>query len=276
MPLWSDGVIKTRFLSVPKGTKAVISKEGVWNLPTGTVLVKNFSTRNQNGSVKRLETRIIKKDESGWRFSSYKWNDNQDNAFLLAAEVSENIALWDTKSGTKNEFKWTYPATSCLNCHTGAAGKVLGVKTEQLNKGSQLQGFIDQGLVENNDPHAFSKKYVDYFSHNVNAEKFSRDYLEVNCSVCHRPMGGTPFNMDLQTQTSLDNMNVVNIDSIEFDKDGEALKRVWPKFPLKSTLYTRMLRTDEKECLRSVQKLSMRRPHKRSKNGLRVFNIIGS
>src|SRR4029077_20281832 len=60
MPLWSDGASKRRWLSLPANGKIHIGADGHWDLPVGTVLIKEFSVGG-----KRVETRLLMHHDDG-------------------------------------------------------------------------------------------------------------------------------------------------------------------------------------------------------------------
>jgi len=67
-PLWSDGAGKRRWVALPPGGRIHIADDGHWDLPIGTVLVKEFSLGN-----KRVETRLlVHHDDGDWAGYSYE------------------------------------------------------------------------------------------------------------------------------------------------------------------------------------------------------------
>ena len=64
-PLWSDGALKQRWLSVPAGATIGFNEEGAFDYPPGTVLVKHFGMlldESMPERVERLETRFLVAD----------------------------------------------------------------------------------------------------------------------------------------------------------------------------------------------------------------------
>ncbi|MEO0471782.1 MAG: PQQ-dependent sugar dehydrogenase [Bacteroidota bacterium] len=86
-PLWSAGTDKLRWVAIPNDgvidspdEQISYSEEGNWNLPIGTVFIKQFN----NPDGKKLETRVwIHGTDSVWFGATYKWNANDTDADLL-------------------------------------------------------------------------------------------------------------------------------------------------------------------------------------------------
>src|SRR5262249_32157121 len=77
-PLWSDAAHKERFLAVPGLLPIEMMPSRGWNFPDGTVLVKTFSLETEAGnpaSRRRIETRLLTKQEGEWAGYTYLWDD---------------------------------------------------------------------------------------------------------------------------------------------------------------------------------------------------------
>ena len=100
-PLWSDGAIKQRFIALPGDGKIDAGTSHGWNFPEGTVLVKTFSLETTAGnpaSRRRIETRLLTKQLGQWAGYSYRWNDAQTDAALVAA-AGEDVPFAIADSG---------------------------------------------------------------------------------------------------------------------------------------------------------------------------------
>ena len=207
-PLWSDGAVKSRWILVPEGRSIGFEKAGSWTFPAGTVFVKHFEIVTDeslpDAPRRRLETRFLVRNAAGAAFgASYRWRPEGSDADLLESATTEEIAI-RTEHGERKQT-WSYPGPrDCLQCHTPAAGYVLGVNTRQLNgKGghplvdwSRAGKFgkpLDAGaladlprLVALDDPSARPEEKV-------------RSYLDVNCAHCHRP-GGVRARFDARAE----------------------------------------------------------------------------
>src|SRR6185436_3895299 len=96
--------------------KIKVLPDGDWDLPNGSVLMKQFSVAG-----KRVETRLfVRHDDGGWAGYSYRWDDAETDATLLPANLATPV--------------WYYPSRSeCVTCHSAAANGTLGLETGQLN-----------------------------------------------------------------------------------------------------------------------------------------------
>ena len=121
-PFWSDNAVKDRYIGLPNGQSIAVQQSGDWDFPNGTVLVKNFRV-----GTRLVETRLFMRHPDGnWGGFSYAWNAQQTDATLVQGGATRDIG------GGQN---WIFPSESqCLECHTGAAGRSLGLETAQLNR----------------------------------------------------------------------------------------------------------------------------------------------
>ena len=122
-PFWSDGADKLRWMALPNGQQITIGADGDWSFPNGTVLVKNFKLGTQ-----LIETRLFMRHTNGnWGGYTYQWNAAQTAATLVKGGLITHIAPPANQD-------WIYPSEAqCLQCHTNAAGRSLGLETAQLN-----------------------------------------------------------------------------------------------------------------------------------------------
>ena len=123
-------------------------------------------------------------------------------------------------------------------------GGVLGVKEQQIHRKGQMQQWINKGMLQFNPSFKSITSYPDYHAPITDNTKFVRAYLDVNCSSCHRPQGPTPINIDLRFTTKLEDMNLIDVDSLDVDAAGLSLKRLVKGNAEDSTLYRRMNTTD--------------------------------
>ena len=166
-PLWSDGAAKERFIGIP-GTQSIEFKpNNSWEFPDGTVLVKTFSlpvakpapTPADASSMRRIETRLMTRQGGEWFGYSYRWNPEQSDASLVAAEGHDEDfdVYWKGSSGSATKQTWHYPSRSeCMVCHSRASNYVLGLSAQQTNltihRGGrsleQLEFFRQLGLFK--------------------------------------------------------------------------------------------------------------------------------
>jgi uncharacterized repeat protein (TIGR03806 family) len=222
VPFWSDGATKRRWIAVPNSQRITFSSTDAWTFPVGTVIVKQFDMNLTDGdpsSARRLETRLLVRESTGWSGFVYKWNQAETDAALLPGGASETLTI-NTSSGTRTQ-QYDYPSRAdCLQCHTTAAGSILGVRTRQMNRDFAMPDATDNQL------RAFN--HVNYFTTNIGAEtqyaaypdltntsiavaQRARTYLEVNCAQCHRPSGPTGVALDLRVDTADAQMNAIEV-----------------------------------------------------------------
>lgn len=208
-PFWSDGADKDRWMALPDGQNITVQTDGDWDFPTGTVLMKNFRFGTQ-----LIETRLFMRHPDGvWGGFSYEWNTAQTQATLLEGGAVRNVG------GGRN---WIFPSEGqCVECHTQAAGRALGLETAQLNRtftypqtsrvANELTTLNHIGMLTPAIPDAAAQPALaDPFNTSAPLGDRARAYLHTNCSQCHRPGGPTPSNMDLRYTTSLLGTNACN------------------------------------------------------------------
>jgi hypothetical protein len=71
-PLWSDGADKERFIALPGTSQIDFTTARGWNFVDGAVLVKTFALQGR-----RIETRLLTRQQGQWYGYSYLWNDDQ-------------------------------------------------------------------------------------------------------------------------------------------------------------------------------------------------------
>lgn len=221
VPFWSDYAIKSRWFAIKNLTDTIgFSEIGNWTLPTGMVWIKHFdieTTRGQPASRRKLETRIIVKTADDTYGLSYKWRADQSDAELVSEEgLSELIP---TSSPAQ---VWRYPSrTECRVCHTAVGGHALGFNTHQLNRthpyGSltpnQLDALKDAGYFTTGTSPASTNTLPAFAPGDDPASSLEwrvRSYLDVNCSQCHQPGGGSIGNWDARATTPTDSASLIN------------------------------------------------------------------
>lgn len=187
-PLWSDGASKRRWIRLPRGATIDASHEDAWRFPIGTKFWKEFSFGRP------VETRLIERTASGWRFAAYVWSEDGRTATLAPSRGT--FAVGEIAPGIRHRIP---SVTDCRVCHSDAESPVLGFSAIQLS--------VDR------DPNAVHKEPVG--SEDLDLEKLSRSgwlrgfsgsvspridartpleraalgYLHANCGMCHRPDG---------------------------------------------------------------------------------------
>jgi len=149
-PLWGDNAFKERWIALPGAdTRIDFTNHRGWNSPDGAVIVKSFGLEFKEGdagSRKWIETRLLTRERGEWFGSSYAWNDEQTEAFLVEGKGRDRDYLIQTPAGPRQQV-WHYPSrTECMVCHSRAANWVLGLQTLQMNKDHDYGGIIDNQL----------------------------------------------------------------------------------------------------------------------------------
>jgi len=258
--LWSDNTHKERFMALPGMTEIGYTASGGWEFPEDTVLIKNFllpmDERNPNGTLKRIETRLMVKNCDEWYGFSYEWNEAQTDAVLLPASKTRSFTLTNPQGGTF-AYDWIYPSRDqCGICHTNVANNVLGLTTPQINHdflykrsnvtSNQLEAlqyvrlFGEPGLP--GEP-ATLPAMPDPADESASIRDRARAYLFANCAHCHQPGGGGGGLLDLRWETADENTGM--IDQLPSNDLGIAGARIIaPGDASRSVLYQRILTTN--------------------------------
>ncbi len=251
-PLWSDDAHKRRWLALPGQTKIGFAVEDPWTFPVGTVLVKHFELAMTVGDPttrRRLETRVLIREENGWAGYTYQWNPAQTEAELLETGLTETLAIQDLDApGGQREQVYYYPSRGdCLRCHNQAAGGVLGVNTRQLNRDFAYPAMEDNQLRAWNHVNLFDRDIGDPARHpsmpaindaDAPISDRVRAYLDANCAICHRPGGASNALVDMRYGIPLAETGMVNADPVGLGQGRFLL--VKPGSPQESIVWRRM------------------------------------
>ncbi len=258
-PAWADGASAERFIALPGDMTFEHNSSTSWNATNGAVLVQTLSFERQAGdptSRQRIETRILSKQTGQWTGYSYRWNEAQSDATLVAAKGAEGeISVKDERAaGGLRKQSWRYPSrTECSACHSRAANFLLGLSDAQLDrihnyggaKDNQLRTLRHIGLITNSPNSkapAQRARLVDPYDSNQELEARARAYLHVNCSVCHVGTGGGNSRIVLSWSTKREEMNLIGVrpQHDTFGIDNAML--IAPGDPDRSILYQRLSR----------------------------------
>jgi uncharacterized repeat protein (TIGR03806 family) len=241
-PLWSDGAQKSRWMSVPTNAKIHVNGEGHFNLPVGSVLVKEFRIGD-----KRIETRLFMHHTDGsWAGYSYEWSDDGTEATLLPD---------DGKTKKVGGQSWTFPSRDeCMMCHNESAGFSLGLETGQLNRSfgyvegasNELDKIAALGLLDN-APGPNRAKLPAPADDTSTLEDRARSYLHANCAFCHRPGGPGIGAADFRFGRPFKGAHVCNMEPRAGDLGVAGAMLLVPGKPEQSLISLRMHRTSEGE-----------------------------
>jgi uncharacterized repeat protein (TIGR03806 family) len=239
---WSDGAVKERWIGLPNEQNITVGAEGDWDFPNGTVLMKNFRLDNR-----LIETRLLMRHPDGvWAGYTYEWNAQQTDATLVRGGKQVSVG----------GHTWIYPNEGqCMQCHTEAAGRSLGLETRQLafNVTYPQTGRDAHQLVTLNaintlaPPIANPTDQVPYPNPSGTSGTLgerARAYLHTNCAQCHRPGGPSTSSMDLRYATSLASTHTCDVVPSLGGLDIANARLIAPGAAARSVLIARMSRRD--------------------------------
>lgn len=262
-PQWADGATIERFAALTGlervEQKAQLNAGGSWSFPNGSVMAQTLSLDRADDAGgparKRIETRLMVRQQGEWTGYSYRWNAEQTDAELVpAAGTAAELEVADPAApGGVREQVWRFPGrTECLVCHSRASGFVLGFSPLQLDRDRDYGGIVDNQLRTLEHIGVFEGKLpprpddrarlVDPYDAGTPLEARVKSYLHVNCSTCHVGEGGGNANMELGFATPLDKMKILNEVPIHDRFDLTDARLVAPGSPERSVLYHRISR----------------------------------
>ena len=255
-PLWSDGADKQRGMALPVGAKIHAKNctttpaecaqgpadDGKWVMPVGTVMVKSFLFDG-----KMVETRLfVRSDQTTWTGYSYKWNEAQTEATIVADERVETAFNTGTRTVT-----WHYPSrVDCMGCHVTTAGSTLGPETAQMNRvaggSNQLDRWDDMGLFDAPLPMPYKAALPDPLNTQAGTiEQRARSYLHANCAFCHRPNDENFAEMDLRRDITFKDTSACGIEPHKGDQGVPGALVIDPGRPANSVMVLRMMAPPE-------------------------------
>ncbi|MDA1180187.1 MAG: PQQ-dependent sugar dehydrogenase, partial [Planctomycetota bacterium] len=255
---WVDGATAERHVAIPDDGSMSFSETRGLTLPDHAVAVQTLSLPISPDSpeVRRIETRILVRQEGAWIGYSYLWNDAQDDADLVEAtgrDINLPVSTSEGAPATDATRPWRVPSRSeCMSGHSDRIGVGLGLSQPQLNRdcsyGGQVENQIEVlqriGVLAGNleRPLAEMPKLVDPYDAQQPLEQRARSYLHTNCSVCHILSGGGNSRMALEITTGSEGLAVID-QHPQHDTLGIANARiVAPGDPQRSVLYHRVSR----------------------------------
>jgi hypothetical protein len=174
--LWSDGAKKQRWAALPEGGKVDAARAEAFEYPVGTQFWKEFRI-TVHGQERLTETRLLRKGDKGWLYTSYVWDEKGERA------VQQNDGVTDL-------FGTDYAVPSleqCKQCHSGREDFILGWDPILLGpgaKGVTFEGMIASGMLKN------AKGPAPMIPGAAAHDAAALGYLHVNCGVsCHNPQG---------------------------------------------------------------------------------------
>ena len=253
LPFWSDYARKSRLFMIPDTVSTFgYAQDGNWTLPTGSIWIKHFDfdqVRGNPATGKRLETRILVRNDTSAYGVAYRWNDAGTEAYLVEDNgVDFNMNI--TVNGAPYVQPWRIPSRAeCMACHTPQGGFALSWETRQLHRPGTLGGFngnflqlLSSAGYLSSPPDASTisslPKFVLPGDTSQTLETRARSWLAVNCSYCHHS-GGTGVGLfDLSPELALSPTNMIN--GTVFNAQQADHKAIVRGFPAKSVIYNRL------------------------------------
>jgi uncharacterized repeat protein (TIGR03806 family) len=239
-PFFSDNAVKTRWLALPDGQNITIDANNDFDLPNGSVLVKNFRL-----GAALVETRLFMRHSDGnWAGYTYEWNAGGTDATRVVGG----------KTVTVGGQTWQFPSEAqCLQCHTVGAGRSLGLEIGTLNgnfgyptgrTANQLTtlnaiGTLTPALAQTPD----QLPVIPDPAGTAPLGDRARAYLHANCSYCHRPGGTAPGDQDFRYTTALAQTNTCDITPSFGNLGITDPRRIAPGSAARSIVVARMNRT---------------------------------
>lgn len=202
-PAYADGAEARRWIALPgddrdrtssgaRQKRIIFRREGSWTFPPGTVFVQHLERRGSPA-----ETRLLVLPKEGSIYGVvYRWDERGRNPIRVDEE-----------------------ARSCTECHTAAAGYVLGVNARQLSRSvqldeahgqtNQLRAWERAGMLTDTPARAAripakqlrARPLRAIEAKDASLERRARSYLDVNCAFCHQGSASS-FAVDVDTPTS--------------------------------------------------------------------------
>lgn len=200
--LFTDYASKSRYVWMPEGVSAVITKEGEQfiEFPDKSILIKNFYyTSESNGSKNIVETRLMVKDEGEWQAYPYLWNEEQNDAAYKITGKNIPMSVTDL-DGLNHDITYIQPnKNQCKSCHNqNEALKPIGPKARTLNfaldygsgeKMNQLEKWADMGYLSGFSSAESYPVMTDYNDVSAPIHARATSYLDANCGHCHSESG---------------------------------------------------------------------------------------
>ncbi|HUG19655.1 MAG TPA: PQQ-dependent sugar dehydrogenase, partial [Planctomycetaceae bacterium] len=267
-PMWSDGATARRYVALPddSGVRWYPNRRPIPGLassarlffPENGVLAKTISLETTSGPMK-IETQILHHDGRFWHGYSYRWNDLQTEAELVAADGDSTfftIPDADAPEG-QSELRWTFHGRQqCLRCHNPWNEHALAFNIPQLNRSTathsdQLKFLEELRLLnpvreedgKNINWNKAPEKLVNLTDADLTPEQHARTYLHVNCAHCHQQHAGGTTTIDLRYDLPLDKTNLIGAAPMQGTFGIPNAKLIEPGKPWESVLQYRLIVT---------------------------------
>lgn len=180
---WSDGAVKSRWVSLPAGAKIDATDPDEWIYPVGTKLFKEFVIEG-----KRIETRLYWKDASAWKHASYRWNAAETEA--TKSDSNELVPV-----AGKRDYEIPNSG-QCDECHNGHKEPVLGFEAIGLGlPGAEGVTLAQLATSSRIDPVPATTSLAIPEDATGSKAVDALGWLHANCGACHtrNPTGQAAF-----------------------------------------------------------------------------------
>ena len=256
--LFSNYAEKARFIKLPSGEKIKYNDSFTFEMPLGTVLIKNFyyynDFRKPGLGKKIIETRLLANMQDGWHTYQYIWNKEQTEAVFEPIGDVTTVEYIDA-TGKKIKANYVIPnQPQCKGCHNrndtilpiGIAARHLnGDYTYASGKQNQLQYWQQHGMIDL--PSTTMPANASWSKEQSGTLiQRARAYLDINCGHCHNKSGpantsGLFLDMHETNKTAL---GILKTPIAAGRGSGNLSHDIEPGLPSKSILIYRMNTTD--------------------------------
>jgi len=257
-PLFTDYAVKARFVKLPAGKKIAYNDTAVFEMPLGTVLIKNFyyfhDTRKPELGRRIIETRLLANMQDGWHTYQYIWNKEQTEAVFEPIGDITPVEYIDA-NGKNIKINYVVPnQPQCKGCHNrndtivpiGPAARHLnGDYTYAAGKQNQLQYWQQHNMIDLPSANIPANAIWNN-EQSGTLEQRARAYLDINCGHCHNKSGpGNTSGLFLDIhETNQTVLGVFKTPVAAGRGAGNLTYDIVPGSPNKSILVYRMNTTD--------------------------------
>jgi uncharacterized repeat protein (TIGR03806 family) len=257
-PLFSNYAEKARFIKLPAGSKVTYNADSVFEMPIGTVLIKNFyylhDFRDEHKGRRIIETRLLVHQTDGWATYQYIWNKEQTEAVFEPIGDITTVEYIDA-AGKKISAPYVIPTQAqCMGCHKqNGFLQPIGIAARHLNgdynyttgQQNQLQYWQQHGMIEL-PATSIPANAVWNKEQSGTLEQRARAYLDINCGHCHNANGpGSSSGLFLDIhETDATKLGINKTPVAAGRASGNFLFDIHPGKPDKSILIYRMKSTD--------------------------------
>lgn len=257
---WADGTHSRQWIALPNHTQVTLFEESDWKtgesegrfvFPTDSVAVKTvsyFTNAQDTDSEKHIETQLLHKNGEEWAAYNYIWNEEQTDAFLQEDRASDRkLIIKDlTAPNGQRVQTWHHSSRSeCLLCHVWSSGTVQGFWPPQLSlqqeKKNQIDSLSDLGLFAEPVPKRPALVAAD--DKNESLENRARSYLALNCSTCHRKLGGGTATFTFDPTVPLDDSQYIDAVPSQGSFGIKNARIIAPGEPSRSVILYRTLKS---------------------------------